>query len=116
MNTNVRIKDLEIPCSIGIHESEKKNKQPVKIMFSFSYNATTAAESDDVTFAKDYREMSDYISHLTQQRHYNLLEHLLKVLHQALSHRYKGITIKELEIKKPNAVEAADFVSVSLSD
>lgn len=116
MKTTIRIKDLVIPCSIGIHDSEKKNKQPVLVSFAFTYNATTAAESDDVTYAKDYSDMADYISHITQQRHYNLLEHLLKVLHQALQHRYKGITIHELEIKKPEAIDAAEFVSVSLSE
>lgn len=115
MKTLVRIKDLKISCSIGIFEEEKKAKQPVLVSLAFSYDATTAAESDDVTYAKDYSEMADYITHLVQQRHYNLLEHLLKVLQQAIIHRYQGIELKELEIKKPNAVEEAEFVSVSMS-
>lgn len=110
----IRIKNLRLRTFIGIKDDEINNKQDVIINAQIHYSAQTAADSDDMDNALNYRTITKKIIALVEHQRFSLLEKLTaEVLTIASEH--PAVHYAEVEIDKPYALRFADSVSLTLS-
>ncbi|MGD2168781.1 MAG: dihydroneopterin aldolase [Chlamydiota bacterium] len=100
----VGIKNLRIDCIIGILEKEKTLPQTIFI----DIEAKPLGEN-----FYDYRIFKDVIKKLLSKGSYGLLEDLGKDIIDVLLEEKKLRNIK-LTIKKPQAIEGADFAFITM--
>lgn len=110
----IRIKNLRLRTFIGIKDDEINNKQDVVINAQIHYSAQTAANSDNMDNALNYRTITKKIIALVEHQRFSLLEKLTaEVLTIASEH--PAVHYAEVEIDKPHALRFADSVSLTLS-
>ena len=110
----VYIKDLSLRTLIGIQDWEKEKQQDIVLNVSFDYDASRAAETDDITHAVDYKALKQKIVALVEARHFNLVE---KLAQEILDLTMEDARIQKavVMIDKPQALRFAKSVSVSVS-
>ena len=106
--------NLRIDCIVGVYEHERKEAQPVFIDLEVDYDFAAAALSDDVAHAVDYDRMASMVTELVQARQFQVLEAMAEAVAAMLLETMPVIDGARLEIRKPDAVPAADnsFVRV----
>jgi D-erythro-7,8-dihydroneopterin triphosphate epimerase len=110
----IKIKNLRLRTYIGINEDEIKNKQDVVINAKIQYNASDAANTDNMDNALNYRTITKKIIALVEQQRFSLLEKLTaEVL--AITAEHPSVKYAEVEVDKPHALRFADSVSLTLS-
>ncbi|MCB5226741.1 dihydroneopterin triphosphate 2'-epimerase [Alishewanella sp. 16-MA] len=110
----IRIKNLRLRTYIGINEDEIANKQDVVINAKIVYRAETAAQTDDMANALNYRTITKQIIALVENNRFGLLEKLTSDV-LALASAHASVSYAEVEIDKPHALRFADSVSLTLS-
>ena len=108
---------LRVDCIVGIHPHEREATQTVFLDIELDSNFSQAAISDAIHDAIDYTAVATKVTHLLQERKFQLLESMVEeVAAMLLAHDFR-ITAVRVEIRKPDAVpEAADsFVRVARS-
>jgi len=99
---------LRIQCIIGIHPHERTEEQPVLVDLEVERDFAAAAASDDFAHTSDYTAMADLLTELARQRRYRLLETFAEEAAQALFRQFPEVDSLRLELRKPEAVPAAD--------
>lgn len=111
----IRMTDLLLRTVIGIHDWERKCKQDVIINVALDFDASVAAQSDDVNDTIDYKALKLAIMDLVESSRYNLLEKLAGEI-LTLIMKDERITQARVRIDKPGALRFAKSVSVELTD
>ncbi len=108
------IKELRIPCLIGIFEWERKKKQIVSIDIEFSASISKAAQSDQIRHAQDYKKIAKRTIDFVSQSKFYLIEALIENLAALLLKEFK---LKEvtLQIEKPGAIRGARTVGIQIT-
>ncbi len=101
----IHLSSIAINTIIGINDWEKKNKQPLFIDLTLTYDATQAAQSDDISHAVDYDSLTRAIIKHAEENHYNLLETLAEKLLELVFTQHETVTHALIHIKKPQALE-----------
>lgn len=94
------LKDIEALVRIGITAEERATPQLLKFAVEFEYDASQAAQSDDIADTVDYQVIYDTIKTFTQSREWNLLETLHTDLHKELTNNSKYLKEVQLSIQK----------------
>jgi len=108
---------LRVDCIVGIHPHEREATQSVFLDVELDSDLSQAAISDAIHDAIDYTAVATTITHLLQERKFQLLESMVEeVAAMLLAHDFRIAAVR-VEIRKPDAVpEAADsFVRVARS-
>lgn len=103
----VGFEDFVFDCIIGVYPEERDLPQPLAVTLRCSYDATRAAQGDDVQFAVDYAGMSEVIMQTAQEGEYYLLETLAQEVIRALRARWPQVVSGRLELRKPRALSRA---------
>lgn len=110
----VFIKGLKVEAVIGVYEWERAITQPLLIDIALETDISSAAKSDDVTDALNYKAVCDDVSEWCQAIKAKLLEHLAGQVADKLLTKYASHKVT-LSIAKPTAIQQADAVGVQIT-
>ena len=108
------LKGLRIDCIVGVYDVERAQRQPIIIDVDLDYDIDAAASSDDVDQAVDYDRVAQEVTLLIEQRQFRLIETMAEETARMLLESHSAVQTVRIEIRKPNAVSAADASFVRL--
>ena len=108
------LKNLRVDCVVGIYAQERETSQPVLFDIELDYDFAAAAGSDAIEDAMDYDGAALAVTRLVKERKFALLETMAEAVAACLLEQMPPVRVVRLEIRKPQAVPAADcsFVRV----
>lgn len=109
----VKIKGLKVNAVIGVFDWERAIQQPLVIDVSMATDISTAAQSDDIKDAINYKEVCDDITELCQQTKALLIERLAELIADHILQKYNTTQVK-VSVAKPTAIKEADAVAVEI--
>ncbi len=109
-NIQIRIHQLAVEAIVGTREHEQASPQPLRLNVTFEFDATAAVAGDDLAEAVDYDTMCSAIAARLAERKYALIETLAQDV-MALVVNDGRVVSAVVEVQKPAAVEAADYIS-----
>lgn len=110
----VRVENLRLRAFIGFIDWETEKLQDVIISYSFKYDTSLAAETDNVQNAVDYKKITKEIIDFVDHKSFHLIETLAERIYafiQSYSAELQEINVK---IEKPHALRFADNVLVEI--
>ena len=109
----VLIKDFIIYEIIGIHQSEKVNKQKIIFNIVINVNQNIYPDENNLGSIVDYEKITNKLENLAKNRKYNFLESLAEdSFHEIFAD--KRINSVKIKIEKPDAIENAQSVGVEV--
>lgn len=114
MSDKIFIRELKIPCLIGIFDWERKKKQVVSIDLEFPAILAKAAKSDNIRDAVDYKKISKRTIDYVSQSKFYLIEALIENLASLLLKEFKLSEIT-LQVEKPGAIRGAKTVGIRIT-
>jgi len=110
----VFIEGLTVNSIIGVYDYERTAAQPLVIDIFADYDTSTAANTDDLSYALDYAKISDVIKQFAKDNSFNLVETFANKLADILIAKF-NLTKISLKIGKPNANPCAKLVGVQIT-
>ena len=108
----IQIKDLLLRTIVGINDEERRNKQDVLINISLQTDHTAAA-SDDINDAVNYRTITKQIINLVENSHFFLVEKMaLEITNLCLVD--PRVERAVVTVEKPGALRFARSVGVTV--
>lgn len=107
------IKDLLLRGIIGINEDERKNKQDILINVTMFSDTRSAAASDDIKDAVNYRTITKRLIAHTEQSADFLVEKLAEDLARIIITEF-GLERVVVRVEKPGALRFAQSVGVEI--
>jgi FolB domain-containing protein len=107
------IKDLIVPCIIGISASERTEKQLVTITIAASVNIHTAAQSDDIQDTVNYHDLTARIVEKVSGSTFYLIEKLAQTVADTC---LEDTRIKQVKVtvEKPKAIKLAGSAAIEI--
>ena len=109
----VTVTGLRVEAVIGIHDWERKVRQPLLFDIAVSTDVARVAAADDLALAVDYHALAVRVSEFVQAGNYRLLETLAEETSAMILAEF-GVGWLRLRVVKPGAVSAADSVGVEV--
>ncbi len=108
------LQNLRIDSIIGVYPHERTESQPLFLDVEVDYDFAPAAASDALADALDYDRIAAGLTRLAQEGRFILLEALAEAAASFCLESFPAVTAVRFEIRKPQAVEAAEasFVRV----
>ena len=108
------LKNLQIDCVVGVYAFEREQQQPIAMDIELDYDITEAASTDEVSKAVDYGRVAEAVTDLVKRRAFYLLEAMASETATMLLAQHASVQTVRLDIRKPNAVDAAACAFVRL--
>ena len=108
------LKGLRIDCVVGVYSHEREHPQSIVMDIEFDYDVAEATTTDEVRHAVDYDRVAEGITELIQRRGFHLIETMAEETADMLLGQHASVQTVRLEVRKPNAVAAADCSFVRL--
>lgn len=113
MNDRIHVRDLQVPCIIGIFPKERLAKQTVLLNLVLECDLAPAARSDRIEDTVDYKTLKDrLVGEIGRSEHF-LIERLAQ--HAAdlclADIRVRAVTVT---VDKPGALTGARSVAVEI--
>ena len=98
---------------VGVTDEEKASPREIIINIALEADSSKAADTDDLSYAIDYSEISSRIVRFATSRKFNLLE---TIATGTINEIFIDSRIQwaRVEVEKPDAVPESDSVSVCL--
>jgi FolB domain-containing protein len=106
--------DLLVRCTIGINESERREKQDVLINLAIYTDLRRAGKSDRIEDTVDYRALKKRVLAMVESSQYFLEEALADAVAE-LCLAQAGVQQVDVRVEKPNALRFARSVAVEIS-
>lgn len=113
--STVRVENLRLRAYIGFIDWEKIKLQDVVITYSFKYNTSNAAISDDVVDAVNYKTLTKEIIQIVSDQSFQLIEFLAEKIYGHIQNFSPNVQDIEVQVGKPNALRFSDNVLVHIS-
>lgn len=110
----IHIRDLSLRAIVGVQDFEQENAQEVVINILFDYDASRAAQSDDINDAVDYALIRQAVVHLVASSRFNLLERMAAEILKLVMVDER-VNAASVTIEKPHALESAMSVALTMS-
>ena len=109
----ISIHALSVKATIGIHDWEREQKQPLAIDLDLFVDTTNAAKTDVIEDTVSYGDVARLITDLAESSRYYLIESLATAIADTI---IEGFPIEHLSVtvSKPGAVSNAENVSVTI--
>ncbi len=101
------LKNLRIDSVIGVYPHERTDAQPLFVDVEVDYDFAPAAKSDALDDALDYDVIASGLALVAQEGRFTLLEALAEACADFCFRSFPPVMAVRLEIRKPQAVEAA---------
>jgi 7,8-dihydroneopterin aldolase/epimerase/oxygenase len=102
---------LEIETIIGIYDWERTTKQTVVLDIEMAFDINKAAETDDITFALDYKTVSKRIISFVESSQFFLVEKLIVEISNILLTEFMISWVK-ITLNKKGAIRGASNVGI----
>lgn len=110
---HVFIRDLTVPCSIGIHHHEKNAPQRVRINLDLAVSEGEAPLNDEIDNVICYERMADGIQEIIARGHVNLVETLAENIAQ-MCLQDRRVMSARVRVEKLDILEGAESVGVEI--
>ncbi|MBI4665481.1 MAG: 2-amino-4-hydroxy-6-hydroxymethyldihydropteridine diphosphokinase [Nitrospinae bacterium] len=114
MSDRIILETLETECIIGIFDWERVNRQRVTVDLSLECDIRSAAHSDDIKDAVDYKSLSKDIITFVEASGYKLIETLAEQIARICLAR-GGVKKATVRVSKPGAVRSSKNVSIEIT-
>lgn len=108
---HVFIRDLVVPCSIGIHDHEKEAPQRVRLNLDLAVHEPADAIDDEYTNVVCYEKIADNVRELIGRGHVNLVETLAE---EIASICLENIRVRSVRVRVEKLDIMADATSVGV--
>lgn len=108
------IRALKVNAIIGIFDWERENTQPLIFDIEMETDIQKSASSDLIDDTVCYKTVADEIINLAKQSQFELIESLAEVACSMVLNNHKGVSGLTLSINKPQAVEQAKTVGLTI--
>lgn len=105
------IEGLQIEALIGVHDWERRIRQPLQFDIEMAFDNRAAAASDALAGTLDYQAVSERIIEYVLQSGFELIETLAERVADIILSEF-GVAHVRLKLSKPGAVPAARAVGV----
>jgi dihydroneopterin aldolase len=109
----VFIKNLEVEAVIGIFQWEREVKQLIAIDIEMEFDNKSAAKSDDIKDALNYKLVGKRVIAFIKKSKYQLVETLAEKISQVILTEFPISKVK-ITVSKPGAMRGSDSVGVSI--
>lgn len=109
----VFIHGLNVSCIVGIFEHERISPQQVCIDIDMLWDNKRAASTEDITFALDYKTVSEAVEHLVVERQFLLVETMAEEIANLLKNDF-SVAGSRIRVSKPEAINQIDAVGVEI--
>jgi FolB domain-containing protein len=111
MADEIRIKDLQLRCIVGVYPEERREKQDVVIQVRMEADLGDASRSDALSDTVDYKAIKKRIVAMVEASSFQLIERLAGGVAE-LCLADPRVQAVEVEVEKPAALRFARTVSV----
>ena len=110
---HVFIRDLTLPCSIGVHRHEKDAEQRVRINLDLAVIESDQPIDDNIKNVICYEQLTKGVEEIVERGHINLVETLAEnIAAMCLSdHRVRSVRVR---VEKLDVLEQAESVGVEI--
>ena len=110
----VVVKGLLVEAVIGIHDWERKVRQPLRLELAVGSDVARVAAADAIELAVDYGVLAERVTAFIQAGEYRLLETLAEETAAMVLKEFK-VPWLSLLVEKPTAVANAETVGVAIA-
>jgi FolB domain-containing protein len=100
----IRIRDLEVDCTIGINPDERDRVQPLLVQIELAMDLAVAGRSAAIADTCNYDRVADEVAALLRFRRYRLLESAAEELSAMLLAVHPAVAGVKLRLDKPEAL------------
>ena len=111
---HVFIRDLMLPCSIGVHRHEKDAEQRVRINLDLAVSEGDQPINDDIRNVICYEGLAGGIEEIVSRGHINLVETLAENIAD-MCLRDQQVQSARVRIEKLDILEGAERVGVEIA-
>ncbi len=108
----IKINQLEFESIIGVYPHERDAKQKVIANITIDFDGTASCQSDNLADTFDY-DLVQEVVHYAESTCFQLLEKLGAEMLSRLK-SFDRVNHVTLELRKPEAIQNAHYVSVTL--
>jgi dihydroneopterin aldolase len=105
------IRELKIPCVIGIYEWERRIRQTVVLDLELAADIRRAAASDTIEDTLNYKAVAKRLSAFVGESRFGLVETLAERCAELVMAEF-GVAWLRLTLSKPGAVRGARAVGI----
>ncbi len=109
----ITIDNFRADTTIGVHDWEQQQKQPIILNLTLGCDCQPAADSDDIAQALDYFKLTEHLKTYLAENQCALIETLAQRLIDQIFHYFPMVQHIDLHLQKPEAVNHA-LVGVKL--
>jgi len=113
MNDRVFIEDLRVDTIIGVFDWEREQRQTVTLDLEMGFDIHTAALSDAIDDALDYKAVAKRLIHFIENSSFQLVETLAARCADVIMDEFPVHSLR-LKLGKPGAVRGSSSVGVVL--
>ncbi|MBL6959125.1 MAG: dihydroneopterin aldolase [Rhodospirillales bacterium] len=110
---HVFIRDLVLPCSIGIHSHEKSTDQRVRINLDLAVDENGQPIDDNIKNVICYEQLADGVGDIIGRGHVNLVETLAENI-AAMCLKDRRVLSARVRVEKLDILEDAQSVGVEI--
>ncbi|PJG85804.1 dihydroneopterin aldolase [Conservatibacter flavescens] len=111
MIDRIFIEELTVFAQIGVYEWEQQIKQRLIFDVEMAWDSRQAGETDNLAFALNYAEVSQFIIDYVESKPFLLIETVANDVAKQLQDRF-GISWLRIKLSKPKAVAQARNVGI----
>ena len=115
MTRSVFLREVEVICSIGLHDFERAEKQRVLIDVEVRLDQDKEPTADTVDDTLDYDQVREAVINLAEAKHYDLQETLARQIFDAIS-AMKDVKGVAVTTQKPDVYPNCKTVAYRLSN
>lgn len=105
------LRGLQVETVIGIWEWERRIKQLVNIDLEMAADIRSAAATDSIDVALDYKKIAKRLMHFVGESEFQLVESLAEALARIIVAEF-GVSWVKIAVSKPGAIEGSKDVGV----
>ena len=107
----VYIRDLRIDTIIGVFAWERKIRQTISIDLEMATDIRSAAATDDIQFALNYKDVSQRLIRLIEDSEFELVETMAETAAKIVREEFNVPWLK-IRLSKPGAIRGARDVGL----
>lgn len=112
---SVFLEEIEVICSIGLHDFERAEKQRVLIDVELMLASDREPSADNVGETLNYDDVRDAVIRIAEARHYDLQETLARSIFDHIR-GMRDVTGLMIQTQKPDVYPNCKTVAYRLSD
>ena len=109
----MRIEDLKVRCIVGVYTHERKVEQDLFVDIRLEIDFEAAARTDQIGHTLDYTRLAALLEEWMRREKFQLIETLAERACVLIIQTFPEVRHCQVTIKKPGALAAARFASVT---